>query len=983
MSSTTTKKTQANTGYLVFAPLTLLVNFIFFLILSLVNMNMVTASFIAWLLAMVFAYTTHKIYILNNKNFNNSFAEFGSFAYHRILTIVFDILLLIIANKFIGLNLYLSKFIVSTLMLVACFFINKLNLFPKNEDTDSDEKKTLWQKLALIDNAENSTSNVLSGNITYIISFVLPLIILIIIYKGRQIFPFGEECYLRSDMYHQYAPFFSELWYKLTNGESLTYSFNIGLGTNFTALSAYYLASPTNWFVFLFPQKYTIEIMNVLIILKMAGSCTSFTYYINKHYNTKSILSACFGIFYGISGYLAAYSWNIMWLDCILLLPLIILGLEKLVKEDKYMLYTISLGLCIFSNYYIAIMVCLGMILLFIYNMISLPKQEHFYLYLKKILNFGIFSLLAGGLAAILLIPEIYAFKLSASNDFNFPELLETYFPILEMLTRHLPMVEVHLGLEHLPNIYCGSFIFLLLPLYMINPKINLRDRVAKLVIIFVLLTSFNMNIPNFVWHGFHFPNSLPARQGFIYIFVVLTACFEASYYIREYTKNQIMKAYGIAIAFLIVAEYCYSGDLYLFKSFYMAGIFITLYLCIILIHNYSKVTKYITLVLLIVIPALECGRNLEATGLSTTNRTGYLENYDSVEDIKKYLAQNDDSFYRTEFLYGYRSKNDTAWHNLKGVSTFSSTANAGMTDLLDALGCECSFNAYSAHGMTAVTSALLNVKYTISPFYRTEGHDLSFEYNAGNYYLYENNYTLSPMFLVDPNLNERWDFSSQNPFDIQNQFMYINTGVNNIFYELPIQDNNGSKGISLEYKQHVYLFFPNNTDGSMEVIINGTSRHYYLNNVEIIDLGYLHQNDTVYFSNPPFNMKVFGYNEGTFMQGFEKLAENSLNVTSFDDTHINGTLNASYAGTVMCSIPYDQGWTVYVDGKKVETKAMKDALLSFDVDAGEHTIELSYYPAGLGIGIAITSVSLIALITIFIYDTMKKNSRKNKKEER
>ena len=118
----------------------------------------------------------------------------------------------------------------------------------------------------------SSKKSILNSNFTYLAAFVLPVIIMMALYYTRGIFPWGNECYLRSDMYHQYAPFFSELWHKIRNGESLTYSWDIGMGTNFTSLFAYYLASPSNWFVALFPQKYTIEIMNAFIILKIAGS---------------------------------------------------------------------------------------------------------------------------------------------------------------------------------------------------------------------------------------------------------------------------------------------------------------------------------------------------------------------------------------------------------------------------------------------------------------------------------------------------------------------------------------------------------------------------------------------------------------------------------------------------------------------------------------------------------------------------------------
>ena len=300
---------------------------------------------------------------------------------------------------------------------------------------------------------DEQTGNIPCGNIVYIIAFFIPVIIFTALYFAREIFPFGNNCYLRSDMYHQYAPFFSELWYKIRNAESLTYSWDIGMGTNFTSLYAYYLASPANWIIVLFPQKYMIEIMNSLIILKIAGSSLAITYYITRHFDTKNCVAALFGMFYGMSGFIAAYSWNIMWLDCVILLPLIMLGLERLVNEDKCFLYCISLGLCIFTNYYIAIMVCLSVVLYFIVLVTAYKKERTFKNYFKTFLKFAFYSLIAGGLAACLLLPEFYTFSLSASSDIAFPKKLSLYFSILNMLTRQLINVPVHLGLEHYPNI--------------------------------------------------------------------------------------------------------------------------------------------------------------------------------------------------------------------------------------------------------------------------------------------------------------------------------------------------------------------------------------------------------------------------------------------------------------------------------------------------------------------------------------------------
>ena len=71
-----------------------------------------------------------------------------------------------------------------------------------------------------------------------------------------------------------------------------------------------------------------------------------------------------------------AYNWNVMWLDCIFLFPLIALGLEKLVSEGKFKLYVISLGLCILSNYYISIMVCIFLVLYFLLLLVDVYKRQ-------------------------------------------------------------------------------------------------------------------------------------------------------------------------------------------------------------------------------------------------------------------------------------------------------------------------------------------------------------------------------------------------------------------------------------------------------------------------------------------------------------------------------------------------------------------------------------------------------------------------------
>ncbi len=288
-----------------------------------------------------------------------------------------------------------------------------------------------------------------------IAAFAIPVIIMLIIFVQRGIFPFGEETFLRTDMYHQYAPFFSEFQYKLTHGGSLLYSWDVGMGVNFSALYAYYLASPVNWLLFLCPKGLVIEFMTYQIVIKIGLCGLTMAYYLRKHCRTHDFGVAFFGIFYALSGYMAAYSWNIMWLDCIILFPLIVLGLEHLVKDGKGMLYCMTLGLSILSNYYISIMTCIFMVLYFI-AMLVLDEEMHWEKFIGRGFQFAVYSLLAGGLAAVVLLPEIFALQMTASGDVSFPKTFSQYFPIFDMIARHIGNVETEIGLDHWPNVYCG-----------------------------------------------------------------------------------------------------------------------------------------------------------------------------------------------------------------------------------------------------------------------------------------------------------------------------------------------------------------------------------------------------------------------------------------------------------------------------------------------------------------------------------------------
>lgn len=206
----------------------------------------------------------------------------------------------------------------------------------------------------------------------YILSFLLPVSIMLGIFVIRGIFPFGNNSFMFSDMYHQYVPFLTEFWHKLHNGESLIYSWHTGLGSNFIAVYAYYLASPINWLVYFVPENLIIEFMTYQIVLKIGLCGFSFCYYLHKQFDTKDITILWFSVFYALSGFIAAYNWNHMWLDGVWLAPFILLGLDELVKKGKCRMYCLTLAASILSNFYLSILICIFLVFYFFVQLLPM-----------------------------------------------------------------------------------------------------------------------------------------------------------------------------------------------------------------------------------------------------------------------------------------------------------------------------------------------------------------------------------------------------------------------------------------------------------------------------------------------------------------------------------------------------------------------------------------------------------------------------------
>ena len=806
-----------------------------------------------------------------------------------------------------------------------------------------------------------------------LVAFLVPILILLLIYITREIYPFGDQMYLRSDMYHQYAPFLKLFQSTLKNGGSLSYTWNIGLGTNFLSTYAYYLASPLNWITVILPTNYIPEIMSIFIILKSGLMAATCTIYLLNRFQRYNVVSSCFGIFYALSGYMAAYSWNVMWLDCLILLPLIVLGLERLMKERKFLLYTICFALSVISNYYIAIMICIFTLIYFIYLMIAETTHSGARDVFRKIGRYLLFSLIGGCLGALIFLPALLTLFGTASADSSFPTHLTAYYNLLELFAHGMMNTKITMMKGYVPNIYAGISAFALIPLFWLNKKIPIKEKAGKSVLMGILLFSFTFNIPAFIWHGFHFPNSLPSRQSFIYIFLILVMGYEALIKIKKLEYRRILICFGIAILSVFLLQVLYDGEDYPMSVAYASAGFLIVYgVIVLLMKQKKKMLCFVAVLALLVASISEATVNMDTAGYGTTNRFQYTLDNDTITYLLNEIPDTD--FYRVEKLQR-RTKNDGSWSGYRSASIFSSVTSEALSDYYESFGLQYGTNSFSYYGNTPFTSALLGVRYKLS---QEEIRDpyLTLEADREGMYLYRSKYSLPLGFMVNETTQAEVNLSSTDPFTVQNDFIDAAKDAAPVFEtETKLEGESVSYAASKDGRLFFYMDpgVKNLTVTFSSGERTGQSKTY--TNLEcpmIIDAGMVERGDEMVLTISDEEVTTFSVipammDEAALNSALERFGENPLEISEFGDTYIKGTVSADKEGMLFTTIPYDKGWSVSVDGHWERIHDFYGAFIQVRLPEGTHTVEFRYQVPGFLAGLIISILALFALVMLTI----------------
>lgn len=837
----------------------------------------------------------------------------------------------------------------------------------------------------------------------YLGAFFLNLVIISAIFAYFKLVPFGSNNFLSSDLGTQYLTFLTELRRQLISGNLHFYLFSQSLGDNFFPVMSYYLLSPFNLLLVFFSPMGVPAAANIIIMLKISSMGVAMAYFLKEYSKEIKFTNYIFTLAYSFCGFVASYFYDLMWLDALIMLPLVAIGVMRVIKEQKYVLYYCSILLAIIFNYYLGYMLCIFSLCFFIYTGLetNLFHQKNKW---KIIGNYLITSVLAGLSSAVVLLPTLVGMMKTGKTSFNVMNYLPSARFGLEALT------ELGIGgntfeqrLEHGPSVFMTSTILILLLAYFFSPRVNNKDKQNSTFLLGTLLISMFVTTFNTVWHMFQNPAGFPFRNSFIFSFVCIFIAYKAFEVGVFKDKSTIIKSTSVAGILLCIG---YSTEWLLPKIieklgfaipdndyngyfFWLSIICIVISGIILLVLNSNK--KFFGLLMLMMAFEIVANFNSVISTAGLGNQLVYREEFrkenDILADVKKrsHLGHRiivSKSGLNKAFPEKYNNYNDPILFNINGLSLYSSTLNQKTLEMMNNLGYySINVRRISYFGGTNLTNALLGV------YYRVRQWD--------NHYYVEENYNAPSLgFLVNKDV---YGYKMKNGHALDNQDRlwqalngnsteYLKNATLNSMQQTTVK-NKTLYTYQMTTRASGPLYFyktPLNYDQT-KIYVDG--KRVKTSNMNVykaatLRLGHFKKNQKVQVK--ILTSKTFDLNpeyfqsldQPRFLKSLDKFQDNSLKISS-DLNHdtVRGTINVKKAAPMLFSIPYDDGWSATVDGKKVKIHQVVDNLMAIDLTKGKHKVELNYQVPGLKIGWIVSIVSIILFIG---FDFLKYRTKKS-----
>lgn len=908
--------------------------------------------------------------------------------------------------------------------------------------------------------AGNFLKKWISQNRYYIIAFFIPVILMYIAYAVFGLYPFGEKSVLALDLNAQYVYYFEALRDAFWGDGSIFYSWGRNLSGGYMGIIGYYLASPFTLIVMLLPRDSILTSLLLMILCKIGSTGVTMSMYLQKSKHLEPLHATIFSTLFSLSAYMVIQTIDPMWLDGLVFLPLIALGVEYLVDDGRKLNYIIPIAMMFVANFYIGYMIGIFTAFYFIYYLVFGRENNSAKVkdYVYSCLNFGVSTLVALMLSAFMILPVYNAlslgkFDFSGVPDYSFKVQFDSVDVLAQLLTCQYDSVNV----QGSPEIYCGILTVVLLPVFFLNSKISARKKLGYGFLLTVMFFSMYIKPVDMWWHGGQVPNWLPYRYSFIISFLLLSMAATA---FKNLDGLNLRHLGGIFFGIMAVVLYLQGREYEHLDA--MSSIWLTIGLsAVYLIFLYAFCTKKPRIMLPVML-MLAISGELVFNTVKTLHDIDEEVHYSSRASYRTVLKEGraavklmeglDGSLYRSEKTFA-RCVNDNLGYGLKGLTHSSSVMNARILSFIETLG----YNTRSYYtrydGTTELADSILGIKYVLDNgsipsnnrplLHKAYNKITDYEYkdkddkdSDGNptsktLSIYENPNALSIAYTVSKDLLSLDHLGNDNPFNSQNillstmlgQTVFVKDEEGNLNIEgfseyytridtgepvlgdVTVSDYNGqptytqmdSGDPTIDYRftvestEEIFAFLKteneqkvnlwlgtyNEENGDYDFKSHGT--YFETNNYCIFPLGSFEPGTQVSLRVTVANDQkaaiikepfFYYFNRDAFQNDIDKLKAHQMDFgTKYSASKLKGTVTAGPDEILFTSIPYEPGWTVKVDGRKVEAMCCLKAMIYVPLTEGTHTVSFSYTPPGFAAGVVLFFIGIGMLVMFYRFD--------------
>lgn len=849
-------------------------------------------------------------------------------------------------------------------------------------------------------------------------SFFLPFLIMTLIYLTIGIYPGSSRSVLASDAFSQFSNFHASFRNMLLGKQSIFYTWNASLGLNYLALISYYLGGLFTPLVLFFPNQLMPDALYFLTLIKIGSAGLAFWFYASQTFKVQRWQHVTLSVCYALMSFITAHSELIMWLDAMIYLPLVILGIDRLIQKRKPLLLFVSYLLLFLSSFYMGFMIGVFSVL---YCLVQLGRN---WTQAKgAVIPYSLTALLAGGASMIIVLPAIMDLHSNGEALTTVTKFKTEATDVLDIVMKNMVGVYDTTKYGSIPFIYIGLVPLLFCILYFVSRKVPLKDKLLYGCLFGILIASFYIVPLNLFWHGMHAPNMFLFRYAYLFSFLVIMLAGYGWEQLQQKDRG-LFVIIGLSTIVVFALSYALKGadsyDYVTITSFALTIVFLILYLLCISFGQVGLLTqKRVSLLMLVFV----CGEMaVNTSGMlrgilddwNYASRSLYTEPYDDIRTLVTQANEANDTFFRLENLDPV-SSNDSINYGYSGVSMFSSIRNRNSSSYLDQLGFRSRGTNLNIRYLnnTLLMDAFTGIKYNISKQNLTKyGFERVGE--SGAYKLYENKNALPLAFLADPTIKDIEQPANDNLTSQTNlinglanaNYTYFsfqpitvihteNTDISDdgMYTKLTEQTFNEAKEVTwqVEVPAHTQAYlslYPANfgelDSSSATVTVNGIKRETQISiNGQYYDLGTFDEATTVQFTASFYgtdeisfqNPQVVTLDNQAYQSAINAIQERGVEMT-VGKRSAEAEITTDTEQQLVTTIPYDKGWSATLDGESVPITAFQDGFISMTIPSGTHQLKLTYLPQGFLPGVCLFFVC-IALFILFLWLYPKYLSRR------